>query len=454
MIIPRGVTDAYGAEQAQLMRAAREEIAAAAEMLDWNVDYEGLQKNRDAMEQVMLDAVARYGDAAAANAAEFFESAKEAFSGKFEAARITSSFDAEQVRKTVHFAAESLFQKGGEVDAGSFVSRLQNAAVRMVNKQAMDTMTGNGGDNIEYCRVTGGDNVCPLCEELESRGYVWDYDDLVQPHDGCMCTLVPGFGDNPSLSGRREETWEIDYGGESYPEAVTKIAAKMMGNGLPNTSAFEAATAYNNAIISGFGPRVQAAEVFGKSIEDARFVLKVNADTSRYLPGTDEIELNQTGFFRSRTVIHEVMHRADSNAASRNLYMSLSSNIESHTLRSIVRDGKKNSSALEELMLSLGAINESEIGKLAENMIRRAGLTPMDSMSIRDIINALTRGRVRCIFGHEKDYWDSDSVIVELIADYGSSAIANEVEFNLIRELMPNLSLQLDKVIGAINGSL
>lgn len=200
MILPKSVVDSYGKEQLAIMRKAQGEIKRVAKMLNWTDDVEELMLNRQAMTAITSDIVSKYGAAAAANAAELFEAMDEAFTGTYKVAAIEADTVYQAVNASVHFAAESLFPGDGmPPDVDAFVSRICNSATRMINQQAMDTMAANHRDGVMYRRVTNGDNICPLCEELASRGYVWDVDQLIEPHDGCMCSLVPGFGEDPEI---------------------------------------------------------------------------------------------------------------------------------------------------------------------------------------------------------------------------------------------------------------
>lgn len=206
MNIPETVVDDYGKEQAAIMGQAQTELRRYAELLNWSGDYSELIANRDAMAEAMEQIVRRNGSAAAANAAELWESLWEAFTGQFRPAKVKADTDISAITETVHFAAGSLFPGDGQppnVDA--FLSRLDSTVVRMVNQQAMDTMVANHMPGTKYRRVTNGSKVCKLCKELEGRGYVWDVDDLVKPHDGCMCTLMPGFGEKPKITKPRRE---------------------------------------------------------------------------------------------------------------------------------------------------------------------------------------------------------------------------------------------------------
>lgn len=209
MILPRHVVDSYGREQGAIMKKASSEIARVANMLDWTGDYSELILNRDAMVAVMGDTVTKYGGAAAANAAELFESMDEAFTGTYKAATMEAETVLANVKSTVHFAAGSLFPgDGAPPDVDAFVKRLCDATVRMVNQQAMDTMRANNRAGVMYRRVVNGSKTCFDCYDLASRGYVWEVDELIEPHDGCMCSLVPGFGEDP----------EIVSTGNPYPE--------------------------------------------------------------------------------------------------------------------------------------------------------------------------------------------------------------------------------------------
>lgn len=209
MILPREVVDRYGKEQAKIMKTASAKVSDVAGMLDWTGSAEELMLNRDAMISVMSDIVSSHGAAAAANAAELFEAMDEAYTGTYRVAQMEADTVLSEVASTVRYAAGSLFPgDGAPPDVDAFVSRLCNATIKLVNRQAMDTMAANDRSGVKYRRVTNGGKVCPLCEELASRGYVWDVDELIEPHDGCMCSLVPGFGDDP----------EIKQTGNPYPE--------------------------------------------------------------------------------------------------------------------------------------------------------------------------------------------------------------------------------------------
>ena len=171
--------------------AERSEMAIAEQIasLDWDVDYELVKANERYIIAKVYQITGRYGEAAGSLAADMFEACMGA-GRKAVVADMAETATLGNINASIHYAAQSLYGEGG-MDLAAFSSRCAGITSRMVVSQANRTMAKSAEKhNCKYERVTSGDNVCPLCEELAAKGAVWDSDDLIEPHDGCKCTMI------------------------------------------------------------------------------------------------------------------------------------------------------------------------------------------------------------------------------------------------------------------------
>ena len=148
---------------------------------------------RDALLTFLPALGERYGDLAAAAAADWYEEVKLAATGKPGAA-VLAEVDRAALEQAVRWAATDLYH-GDPTDTwrkleGSLMRHVKNAGRGTIQRSATR-------DGIAFARVPSGAKTCAFCEMLASRGFVYGSAELAgsihRYHDDCDCQQVPGF---------------------------------------------------------------------------------------------------------------------------------------------------------------------------------------------------------------------------------------------------------------------
>lgn len=239
---------------------ARFRAGAKRELAEWvaGQDTGDARRFRDALAQFLYYLANRWGDMAAAAAADWFEDlrADAVESGVVAgagatgfAALLATAVTEEQASRAAVYAVDPLFGSepdvlfGSEPDVEAMTARASQPLGRWVKDAGARTVIANaaadrrGGAKI--VRVPRGDDTCAFCLMLASRGFLDEGylsklsaekvvnpdrarfvpGDLVAFHDDCDCEAVVFWGDEPP------EAWD----GERYAH-LYETAAEQVGN--------------------------------------------------------------------------------------------------------------------------------------------------------------------------------------------------------------------------------
>lgn len=187
------------ADVTRLNRAVRSATSLAqgdvAELLNM---LAGMPPEQAALELKALlpEITDRYGDIAAAAAAEWYEDVRAGELGTAGYARVGSLAPVEQVTSTAAYAAGGLFTESGVVRPMLF-----GAVQRYVAYAARSTVARNANlekGEVRWARVPSGAKTCAWCAMLASRGWVYTSEQRAGQnpsdfHDDCDCQIVPSF---------------------------------------------------------------------------------------------------------------------------------------------------------------------------------------------------------------------------------------------------------------------
>lgn len=183
---------AYGARAVELARAELNSFF-------YGLDLSRPEQARDALLEFMPMLAQEYGDAAAAAAAEWYETQRASQVGGSYAAVLGDNLPETQVQGSVRYAAGHLF---GD-DPAQTLALLSGALQRFVLYGSRETVARNirhDPARPRWARVPTGAKTCAWCTMLASRGFVyWERgtagdmghtglgDDF---HDDCDCAVV------------------------------------------------------------------------------------------------------------------------------------------------------------------------------------------------------------------------------------------------------------------------
>lgn len=156
---------------------------------------------RDALLRFMPELTARYGEAAAVVAADFYDDlrAAEGVRGRY-VARMAPTVPTEHVQRRVRFGAQHLFTE----NPGQTLTFLTGAATKYVLQPGRDTITTNAAEDPQaagWHRETRPSRTytsgCDFCRMLATRGAVYKRATArFAPHDDCKCVAVPSWDAN------------------------------------------------------------------------------------------------------------------------------------------------------------------------------------------------------------------------------------------------------------------
>ena len=181
----------------RLARGLDEATRRAVAALDAAVGHLDLSRPeiaRDALLEAFPAIVWRYGDVAAAAAAEWYEQMRTgAVDGPYEAV-LADGPAREQVDRTVRWAAGGLWGP----DPSGVPGLLQEAVARYVGWQGKSTVTRNVAVDParpRWARVPGRGGCCAWCAMLASRGFVYESSKTAGEghpyHAHCSCVPTP-----------------------------------------------------------------------------------------------------------------------------------------------------------------------------------------------------------------------------------------------------------------------
>lgn len=158
--------------------------------------------------------VERYGDVAAAAAAEFYEEARAAAIGGNYQALLSAVGDVEELRRLLLWGMQSLPETGV---TQSVSSKLGGILQQQVVNRSRDTILLNVKKDPEkprWARVPTGAKTCAFCMLLASRGFEYSTRESAGSnkfHTHCDCAIVPGWGENPRVRGYKPEKFKKVY---------------------------------------------------------------------------------------------------------------------------------------------------------------------------------------------------------------------------------------------------
>lgn len=181
----------------RLARGLDEATRRAVAALDAAVGHLDLSRPeiaRDALLEAFPAIVSRYGDVAAAAAAQWYEQMRaSAVDGPYEAV-LADGTTREQMDRTVRWAAGGLWGP----DPGAVPGLLQEAVARYVGWQGKSTVTRNVAVDParpRWARVPGRGGCCAWCAMLASRGFVYESSKTAGEghpyHAHCSCVPTP-----------------------------------------------------------------------------------------------------------------------------------------------------------------------------------------------------------------------------------------------------------------------
>lgn len=205
MKLSRRSCELYANNIKAISEVAERSFVESIASLPWDgVDIATLEANRDYAIAKIFQNIETYGNAAAAEAADFFEAVASSAGRKALAvgADIAEVADFVEINASARWAAGSLFTETGIPDVAAFSERCSGAITRMVMKAANETIVNSAKANkmpVKWARIVTDAKACDDCIRLASYGFTWDEGDFFEIHDHCHCAFVPGFGDDPQL---------------------------------------------------------------------------------------------------------------------------------------------------------------------------------------------------------------------------------------------------------------
>jgi hypothetical protein len=179
-VTTRAEVDRLAGAQAEVSRMVIRDLEALAERLPADP-----AAARDLLLEVMPVLVARYGDLAAAVAAEWFEDAYEL------PASTAEMIDAAEVESVTRYAAGHLFRG----DVGALLGVLAVSLDRLVKYQARKSLAESAwAHGMAFIRVPRGARTCSFCLGHAARGPIYrgSAEEAGRAfHGHCDCSVVP-----------------------------------------------------------------------------------------------------------------------------------------------------------------------------------------------------------------------------------------------------------------------
>ncbi len=195
MVLTRAALNEYDSRVQALGDAAYEAVSRRVSSFLETFPGASVAEVREFTIEVVTAAVAAYGDAAAACAADLYDQMAEAAGASVSPAILDTSDVGEFIEEQIRYQAVKLVSG----DAHGFVEMAARKAKAQTQRRANSTMTRNvKRDGVRYARVPMGGETCTFCLMLASRGFVYKSAKTAGEgrhyHDNCRCKVVPQFG--------------------------------------------------------------------------------------------------------------------------------------------------------------------------------------------------------------------------------------------------------------------
>lgn len=204
-------------------------LLAIQAMLDAieDADMSGHQKAARSLTQTFADIVNVFGEQAAMSAARYLELDRETAGVRLPTVVPAGALPLEQIERSLNWSLRPL----DEGDSQRAERRMAGALQRMVEQPARETVwDATVAAKTRYARIPRGDDPCPFCLMLASRGAVYTADTVVTTtgrstatsgrpeglefHDNCHCVPAEIRADEeaPDIVRRLEDLWS-EHGG-------------------------------------------------------------------------------------------------------------------------------------------------------------------------------------------------------------------------------------------------
>lgn len=216
----RANVDLFRAALDAAVKAAQAELAQAFTAMQ----HLPREMIRDGMIEVFESVAVRYGDQAAAAAADFYELLRPTPKNALFQAVLAEPVRYEQAESTVRYAADHLWSRHPD----KMLSLLDGHLQRYVENTARDTIHLNARidpTRPRWARVPAGGKTCAWCLMLASRGWVYETESSAGGkgndfHNDDRCMIVPSWEKHPKLDG-----YDPDAMFEKYMAARLELIA-------------------------------------------------------------------------------------------------------------------------------------------------------------------------------------------------------------------------------------
>lgn len=211
----------------ELLRSANRGVVALATrdlQAFWSsLNLDRPEAARDALLRFIPTLVARYGEAAATVAADWYDDLRaSARVGGSYRARIVDADEVAPVRAT-RYAAGHLFTSA-PVGTLDYLTTAISALVLQPSRDTLVRAAGGDPGRPRWARVPSGAETCAFCLVMASRGFVYrtaeSAGDRNRWHGKCDCQIVPDWSDDPRLEGYDPDALYAKYE-EAAAEAGT-----------------------------------------------------------------------------------------------------------------------------------------------------------------------------------------------------------------------------------------
>lgn len=204
MEIPRSYIENYSAALNGVSDTAKAALVAALEKVDYTQPVADV---RDAVIMIMQAACGASTDVSAMLAAEFYNGLRalmvedDGFSAVADSMRNPDATEG-AVRAFVQVIVD-------DGDTGEFIRKCAGR-LDYENRKAAKECTASNAKNDQlrpkWAVVPAGDETCPFCIILASRGFVYGSEEMAShTHENCECRIMPSWSDDPLIEGYKKK---------------------------------------------------------------------------------------------------------------------------------------------------------------------------------------------------------------------------------------------------------
>lgn len=187
------VTTAQATQLREIQLGAAQLVRAELTMFFGSLNLDRPEAVRDALLQYVPLLVQRYGEGAAAVAADWYDDVRTGMNvrGQFRA-RVGDPIDVERVERAVRFASQHLFTATPHLTLAAIAAPIARYVVQP-SRMTIVGSTQRDPASKGWQRRTKGD-ACDFCRALAARGSVYrNYSADFAAHNDCGCVAVPSW---------------------------------------------------------------------------------------------------------------------------------------------------------------------------------------------------------------------------------------------------------------------